>query len=66
MGDWLNYESMSEKPYQEQEVLRALEVANSHLEEAENILWTASTTAHPQELAVRAEQVNYPTLLTHG
>lgn len=46
---------VDDNSFTEQEILRALEVANNHLEEAEDVLWTATSQADSAEHATDLE-----------
>lgn len=48
---------MGEDSFTEEDVLRALEIANNHLEEAENVLWAAATQAESPEQTTDVEAV---------
>lgn len=51
---------INDDSFTERDVLRVLEVANSHLEEAEDVLWTAANQTDSSEHATNLETV------THG
>jgi len=48
---------MADDSLTEQDVRRALELANTHLEEAENVLWTAANRVESPEITDEIESV---------
>lgn len=48
---------MADDPLTEQDALRALEIANNHLKEAENVLWTAANRVESAEITDEMESV---------
>lgn len=48
---------MGEPPSPDQDVLRALELADGYLDEAEDLLWTATTESSADEVSAPIEEL---------